>query len=141
MAREYGNRRSSRSRGGAPHQLLVITVTFILGYLTASFFDFQTLSHWVNDQVLAHNEIKKEPSKSEPRHAAVIPPKPKFEFYTLLTNEKVPSSQSNPNTAAAAQPASSNGTTPAATAASVSAVNLKAAAVNNANATPPQRHP
>ena len=54
MAREYGNRRSSRQRGGAPHQFLVVIVTFLLGYLTATLFDVETISHWMNTQVLAH---------------------------------------------------------------------------------------
>ncbi|HHT0592103.1 TPA: SPOR domain-containing protein [Legionella anisa] len=104
MTREYGNRRSSRSRSSAPHQLLVSTFTFLLGYLTASFFDIETISHWVNSQVLAHQEIKKELVKPEAQRAA-IPPKPKFEFYTLLANEKVPGSQANANSTASVQPA------------------------------------
>lgn len=91
MARDYGNRRSSRPRNSAPHQLLVVIVTFLLGYLTASVVDIQTISHWMNTQVLAHHEAKPEPVKSTPQHAQV-PPKPKFEFYTLLANEKVPGS-------------------------------------------------
>lgn len=103
MAKEYGNRRSSRSRGGAPHQFLVITFTFLLGYLTASFFDIEIISNWLNSQVLAHHEMKKEPAKPAAQRAA-IPPKPKFEFYTLLTNEKTPGSQPNTNSAASTQP-------------------------------------
>ncbi|HHF7373079.1 SPOR domain-containing protein [Legionella bozemanae] len=122
MTKEYGNRRSSRSRSSAPHQLLVSTFTFLLGYLTASFFDIETVSHWVNSQVLAHQEIKKEPAKPESQRA-VIPPKPKFEFYTLLTNEKVPSSQANANSAPSAQPAAN-------AAASASTPTLKTTSVN-----------
>lgn len=105
MAREYSNKRSSRSRGGAPH-LLVITVIFLLGYLAASFFDFETVSHWVNTQVLAYHEMKKVPAKPETPKQAVNPPKPKFEFYTLLANEKTAGSQ--PNNHAATQPATAN---------------------------------
>lgn len=89
MAREYSNRRS-RSRGSVPSQFLVITITFLLGYVTASLLDLQKINQWVNNQVLAY-EGKKE-VKHEARQA-VIPPKPKFEFYTLLANEKVPNSQ------------------------------------------------
>lgn len=87
MAREYSNRRSSRQRGGAPHQFLVIIVTFLLGYLTASVFDMDTISHWLNTQVLAHHEEQKQPIKAQAQQAQ-LPPKPKFEFYTLLANDK-----------------------------------------------------
>lgn len=87
MARDYGKSRSSRQRGSAPHQFLVISVTFLLGYLTASIFDIATISDWMNTQVLAHHELKQEPTKAESR-TAQSPPKPKFEFYTLLANEK-----------------------------------------------------
>ncbi|PWY55145.1 cell division protein FtsN [Legionella qingyii] len=133
MAKEYGNRRSSRSRSAGPHQFLVITLTFLLGYLTASFFDIETVSQWVNSQVLAHHEIKKEAPKPGAQHAA-IPPKPKFEFYTLLTNEKVPNSQTNANSAASVQPAATVATPTAPTTASSA---VKATAVNVANAAAP----
>jgi cell division protein FtsN len=90
MARDYGNRRPGRQRSSSPQHFLVLIVTFVLGYASATFFDFKQLSHWVNKQVLAIPEAKQEVAKAEP-HAAQVPPKPKFEFYTLLANEKVPS--------------------------------------------------
>ncbi|KTD40396.1 SPOR domain-containing protein [Legionella parisiensis] len=131
MTKEYGNRRSSRSRSSAPHQLLVSTFTFLLGYLAASFFDIETVSHWINSQVLAHQEIKKESTKPEAQRA-IIPPKPKFEFYTLLANEKVPSSQANANSAPSVQPAAS---VPTNAAASASTSTQKTTSVNVASAT------
>lgn len=89
MARQYSsNKRSSRQRGSAPQQFLVIIVTFLLGYLTASVFDMETITHWMNTQVLAHHQEKKQPIKAEAQQTQ-LPPKPKFEFYTLLANEKV----------------------------------------------------
>lgn len=99
MAREYGNRRSSRSRANTSQQFLVITVAFLLGYLTASFLNIEMIGDWLNTQVLAHQEAKKQSVQPEAQRA-VIPPKPKFEFYTLLANEKVPSSQSGTHAAA-----------------------------------------
>lgn len=87
MARNYSNKRSSRQNGSAPHQFLVVIVTFLLGYFTASVFDLKTISHWMNTQVLAHHEVKEQPINSTAQQAQ-IPPKPKFEFYTLLANEK-----------------------------------------------------
>ncbi|STY30027.1 Sporulation domain-containing protein [Legionella wadsworthii] len=132
MTKEYGNRRSSRSRGGASNQFLVMTLTFLVGYLTASFFDIETLSHWINSQVVAHQEIKKEPAKHQAQNSA-IPPKPKFEFYTLLTNEKVPNSQPNANTAAPS-PTATNPAVATPSSASITTPNVKTASVNVANA-------
>lgn len=108
MAKEYNNRRSPRSRNSVPRQFLAIAVTFILGYLAASFFDVEIISQWVNAQVLAHHEMKKEPTK--PQAQAAIPPKPKFEFYTLLTNEKTSSAQPSANAAAQAAAVANNTT-------------------------------
>ncbi|HAT1595829.1 TPA: SPOR domain-containing protein [Legionella pneumophila] len=91
MAKDYGNRRTSRRNKG-PHQFLVIIVTFLFGYLTASFFDIQMISQWVSTQVLAYYDAEKAPTKVAQEHKQV-PPKPKFEFYTLLANERGPVSQ------------------------------------------------
>lgn len=118
MTREYGNKRASRSKG-ASHQLLMLVVIFFVGYLTATFFDLGTITHWINTQVLASNETKVLANKpKEPK--AAIPPKPKFEFYTLLANEKVPAS-----------PPAGNNTTTTATQASaaVTAASTNLAAV------------
>ena len=87
MARDYGTRRTARQRRAAPQQLLVVAVTFLLGYLTASYFDIETVSHWLNTQVLASHEAKPAPIKSVAQNSQLTP-KPKFEFYTLLANEK-----------------------------------------------------
>ncbi|MDI1351388.1 MAG: SPOR domain-containing protein [bacterium] len=87
MARDYGTKRTARRSNNAPKQLLVVIVTFLLGYLTASIWDVNTLSHWMTTQVLASHEQKKQEPVSASQHAQVAP-KPKFEFYTLLANEK-----------------------------------------------------
>lgn len=108
MARDYGNKRATRQRGSAPRQLLVIIVTFLTGYLTATFFDVQTISTWMNTQVLANHEKQQQASKPESQQAQ-IPPKPKFEFYTLLANEKgatQPAAHSNANHSATTAKAS-----------------------------------
>lgn len=90
MARDYGSRHTSRRRKNGPSQLLVIVFTFLLGYLSASIVDFDMLRQWMSKQVLAAQEDKPRAEKPAP-HQAELPPKPKFEFYTLLANEKVPS--------------------------------------------------
>ncbi|CCD09425.1 TPA: SPOR domain-containing protein [Legionella pneumophila subsp. pneumophila] len=93
MAKDYGNRRAARRNRG-PHQFLVVIVTFLFGYITASFLDVQTISQWVNTQVLAQHDDEKAPTKVVQEHKQV-PPKPKFEFYTLLANERGPASQAS----------------------------------------------
>lgn len=94
MAKNYGTRRSSRQKGSAPQQFLVITVVFLLGCFTASFIDMAKITHWVNDQVLADQGGKPVATQEKPQ--AQLPPKPKFEFYTLLTNEKGKAQTSHP---------------------------------------------
>lgn len=86
MAREYGSRKSSRRGNSLPQQVLVMVVTFVLGYFTASIFDIETLSHWMTTQVLENHEPQQPIAKAQP--SKVLPPKQKFEFYTLLANEK-----------------------------------------------------
>lgn len=86
MARDYGTRRSTQQRNNGPHQLLVVVVTFLLGYLTATVFDIQTIGQWMNNQVLDAQSPKPQPTAKQPM--AQVPPKPKFEFYTLLSDEK-----------------------------------------------------
>ena len=87
MSRDYGSRRTAKRRSSAPHQVLVIAFSFLLGYFAATVFDVEKLTQWMNTQVLAQHERKPQPTKPAP-HQAQLPPKPKFEFYTLLANEK-----------------------------------------------------
>jgi cell division protein FtsN len=88
MAREYGSRRSSRRAQSASHQLLVIVVTFLFGYFTASFFDINSLGQWMNKQIMEEHNVPNQQVTKENKQE--IPPKPKFEFYTLLANDKKP---------------------------------------------------
>lgn len=87
MAKDYGNRRPTRQKNSIPNQALVILFSFLVGYLVATAFDIEKLTTWMNTQVLAHHEAKPHAAKPTPQHAQ-LPPKPKFEFYTLLANDK-----------------------------------------------------
>ncbi len=88
MAREYGSRRSARRGGNSlPQQVLVMIVTFVLGYFTASIFDINALSHWMTTQILENHEPPQNLVKAQSKKEQVLP-KQKFEFYTLLANEK-----------------------------------------------------
>ena len=80
--RQYVARRNTSS--GSAKQLLYVFISFLLGYLSASIFDFTSLKHWMDTQLLAqHRELVATKVKSQPAHV----PAPKFEFYTLLANE------------------------------------------------------
>ncbi|MFJ1268300.1 SPOR domain-containing protein [Legionella lytica] len=127
MGREYNTKRSGRAHTSAPQQILVMAVCFLLGYFTATVFDVDAISHWVNSQVLAHHEARKEAPKPQAERQAAIPPKPKFEFYTLLTNEKTPNSQPAANNAS--RPVT---TTAAASTATVAAPNITTATAQTA---------
>lgn len=84
MAKDYGKRNSARqNRGSVSKQLLLILVCFLCGYLSASFFDYTTISNWVNTQLAQQGVVI--PTKPAVKEAQL--PKPKFEFYTLLANE------------------------------------------------------
>lgn len=82
--RDYGSkRRQIKSRSNAPRQFLLIVTSFLCGYLTATMFDFTSLSTWVNKTILA----KQIAPDARPVAHKVSAPKPKFEFYTLLAKD------------------------------------------------------
>lgn len=87
MAKDYVRKRQSRQRSNAPRQLLLLLASFLGGYLTATIFDFTSLSAWLNKHVLAAQEIH--PEATIPAKKAEAP-KPKFEFYTLLAKDSSP---------------------------------------------------
>lgn len=86
MARDYGRKGSnSRHKSRAPRQFLWVIASFLSGYLAATVFDVTSLSNWIDKNVLAQEE------KPTPATPAVVKheerPKPKFEFYTLLSKD------------------------------------------------------
>jgi cell division protein FtsN len=88
MAKDYGKRRPIRQKSNAPKQLFWILASFLAGYLTATVFDFTSLSTWVNANILAKRHEPKSQAQAQAQVAAKEKepelPKPKFEFYTLL---------------------------------------------------------
>src|ERR1700733_11995661 len=84
MAKDY-RRRQVRSKSSTPRHLLWMLISFVCGYLTATVFDFTSLSSWINTQLLAQQKPK--PKIESSRKARELP-KPKFEFYTLLTKDQ-----------------------------------------------------
>lgn len=131
MAREYGSRRSSRRGNSLPQQVVVMVITFALGYFTASIFDIETLSHWMTTQVLENHEPQQPIAKAKPKEQ--MPPKQKFEFYTLLANEKgVGANQTGAARGTATVPTNPNNT---ATVAANGAVGAAAPQANRATTT------
>ena len=84
MAKEYGKRNSARNKSNVSRPLLLVLVSFLFGYLSASVFDYTSLSSWVNRQLAQH--VAPTAAKLAPQQAQL--PKPKFEFYTLLASER-----------------------------------------------------
>lgn len=122
MTREYSNKRSARVHASAPQQILVMAVCFLLGYFTATVFDIEAISRWVNSQVLAHQEAQKELPTSQVAHRTTTSSKPKFEFYTLLTDDKVPNVHTKTSRAAPTTVTTVANTTSAVQTAAVTAV-------------------
>lgn len=85
MAKDYRRTPTKPQKASFSRQLLLVLVSFLLGYLSALSFDFTNLKNWVNTQVLAQNPAPSTSKTISPQQAQL--PKPKFEFYTLLTNE------------------------------------------------------
>lgn len=86
MAKDYGRRRPTKQKSSMPKQLFWLLASFLSGYLAATVFDFTSLSSWVNANILAKHKA----AKPEAVVAAKEPelPKPKFEFYTLLSKDR-----------------------------------------------------
>lgn len=83
MAKEQYRRRHSPSRGVLLKQWSLLVIIFILGYLTASIYQFSTLKN----EFIGYFFEKQPLSVIHAKQRPVLPP-PKFEFYTLLANEK-----------------------------------------------------
>lgn len=85
MAGNYRKKNVRRNNNGSTGQFLLIVVSIIIGYVLASFLDFKGVTTWLNEHVLAPASNQPVPAKANVRADL---PKPKFEFYTLLANDK-----------------------------------------------------
>lgn len=142
MARDY-NRRGNTSKGSqGGGQVLLALTAFLIGYLTASVVDVNSVGHWIDNQVKNSQDKPQQPKQtaaSEPRPQPQAAPKPKFEFYTLLTKEQRAANLAHQK-AAVANPAAVQSAKPAAHANKpVNAANATTAtsnaSVNSAKAT------
>lgn len=97
MANDYRRKNSPRHNGSVSRQLLLVLLCFLSGYLSATLFDINSLMAWLNTQVLAqHSGPTVLKPATQPAHLS----KPKFEFYTLLTNDHATPTQPATNTTA-----------------------------------------
>ncbi|KTD48565.1 Sporulation domain-containing protein [Legionella rubrilucens] len=103
MARDYGRKgNNSRHKSSAPRQFLWIIASFLSGYLAATVFDVTSLSNWINKNVLAEQEKAAAPAPAVVKHDER--PKPKFEFYTLLSKDNSAPVTNHAATTASAPP-------------------------------------
>lgn len=84
MAQEY-RKRKSVGRRSLLRQTMWIFVSFLSGYCCASFLDIKSVAAFVNANFLKQS-VPQVAAKLEKEPALL--PKPKFEFYTLLTSEQ-----------------------------------------------------
>lgn len=91
MAKEYRKRKVTHGGNGLK-QLSALLMSFLFGYLTATVFDLTSLTNWLNKQLVAKGIT--EPTKATEAQLAALP-KPKFEFYTVLTADRAAPPVSN----------------------------------------------
>lgn len=156
MSKDYvSRRRQTRQKPNAPRRLVAIVGAFLCGYLVANVFDITSLTTWVNKNILASKETG---THVETRVAHKEAPKPKFEFYTLLSKDSsapAPINRTLPQAQTAAKPIATQpaavtsqvaaqvtapatvvNTTPHATAITVSRATTKAVLVSEKKTTP-----
>lgn len=85
MAKRLVRRKLNHDGGSVSRQLLVVLVCFLSGFLTATWVDCSRLRPWV--AAFLTQDSKVFPEKRSPVEVANLP-KPKLEFYTLLTSDQ-----------------------------------------------------
>lgn len=84
---KQNEKKSIRSQQGKGLSALWLSfVAFAFGYLAASWFDINQVVSFVSNLTQPNT-----PQQVVVKEPEVTPPSPKLEFYTLLTNEKLPS--------------------------------------------------
>jgi len=86
MAKSYAGNRQARRQPQSSGRFVVALASFLCGYLVATVFDVASLSTWVSKNVLNQNSTTAAPTTRVAAKPAELP-KPKFEFYTLLSKD------------------------------------------------------
>lgn len=85
MAKHYtGQRPLPRGKTNSLRQLFWMCIAFVCGYFFSTVYDVATFERWITETVSSKKQAEHPAVKVE---AVAPPPKPKFEFYTLLTKE------------------------------------------------------
>lgn len=82
MAREYTRRRDKSGSVGGLSRFLSMLVCLVMGYLLGSVFNVYQLTQWVQTRLLQPK------GHAKPIYKVAPAPKPTFEFYTLLSQDK-----------------------------------------------------
>lgn len=99
MTKDYMKRRPTKQPSNRSWQLLLVLTSFLSGYLTATIFDINQVSTWTHQLLKKGNPNGPIAVDNKPKVAT----KPKFEFYTLLSSDRI-----KPNAAQGNQTHSNN---------------------------------
>jgi cell division protein FtsN len=85
MAKKLIRRKLNHDGGSVSRQLLVVLICFLFGFLTATWVDCSRLRPWLAAFITQDSSVF--PKTRSPVEMANLP-KPKLEFYTLLTSDQ-----------------------------------------------------
>lgn len=83
MTREYPRRQRKQASGHTGKLLTWSSVSFLIGYLVAHVYDVNKIGNIAQEQFFPHRTSSQPIVAEKPQE----PPKPKFEFYTLLSKD------------------------------------------------------
>jgi cell division protein FtsN len=95
MVRQYQKKKARQAQRGRLRSLMLALVSFFSGYLVASFVDLGRIVHWAGATKPENSQLEPVPDLAS-HHT----PKPKLEFYTLLTTNHAVSNSTAPSTPA-----------------------------------------
>lgn len=94
MAKQFEKKPIRRQQGRGLSAVLLSFMTFVVGYLAASWVDVNQLSHWISSSLMS-SQVTQDVPKPQAETALAHP---KLEFYTLLANDSTPHVAANPKT-------------------------------------------
>lgn len=83
MSNNNAVRSAKRNEGSRIGALMLAFVAFVFGYLVATVFDMKQMHNWVNTKMQAESGARSEFMSTTKK----VSPKPKLEFYTLLSQD------------------------------------------------------
>ncbi len=86
MAQSYRKKKPQPQSSSRFGFLTAVLLAFVTGYITANVFDAESLRQWLSQSLQSFKTETAAPKHNPPPQKAELP-KPKFEFYTLLSKE------------------------------------------------------